>query len=129
MDLTGNIIAALPVQSGTSQRTGNTWKRQDFVLEIPGAWPRHMVFTVFGEDNLKQLNIKQGEQNVTVMFEIDAHPYQERWYNEIRAYNVIRHNAQQQAPQQQAPQQPPQQQAQQPAAQQQGEKQADDLPF
>lgn len=98
MDITGNIIAALPAVSGTSQRSGNTWKKQDFVLEIPGAWPRHLCFTVFGEDHLKQMDIKQGEQNVTVFFEIDAHPYQDKWYNEIRAYNIIRHNAQQQQP-------------------------------
>ena len=32
MDLTGRIIAVLPAQSGVSQRTGNPWMSQDYVL-------------------------------------------------------------------------------------------------
>ena len=90
MDITGNIIAVMHAQSGVSQRTGNTWMRQEYVLEVPGSYPRHMAFTIFGEDRIKQLNLHQGEQNITVQFDIDAHEHDGRWYNEIRAYNVIR---------------------------------------
>lgn len=90
MDLTGTIIAVMPAQSGTSQRTGNTWMRQEYVLEIPGQWPRHMAFSIFGEDRIKQFGLQQGEQQVTIQFDIDAHEYQGRWFNEIRAYNVLR---------------------------------------
>jgi hypothetical protein len=89
MDLTGRIIAITQPRSGVSQRTGNSWMSQDFVIEIPGQYPRHMVFTVFGEDRLKQFNI-QMNQDYTVSFDIDAHEYQGRWFNDIRAYNVIR---------------------------------------
>ena len=90
MDITGTIIAVMPAQSGTSSKTGNTWMRQSYVLEVPGQWPRHMTFDIFGEDRIKQFNLHQGEQNITVQFDIDAHEFQGRWFNEIRAYNVIR---------------------------------------
>ena len=90
MDITGTIIAVLPAQSGVSQRTGNSWMRQDYVLEVPGMYPKRMVFNIFGEDRIKQFALRQGEQNVTVQFEIDAHEHEGRWYNEIRAYNVLR---------------------------------------
>ena len=90
MDITGNITAILPAQSGTSQRTGNTWMRQEYVIEIPGSYPRHMCFSIFGEDRIKQFDLHQGEQGVTVQFDIDAHEYNGRWFNEIRAYNIIR---------------------------------------
>lgn len=96
MELVGTIIAVLPAQSGVSQRTGNSWMKQDYVIEVPGQYPRRCTFGIFGEDRIKQFNIQQGEQNVTVHFDIDAHEYNGRWYNEIRAYNVIR--AGQQAP-------------------------------
>ena len=99
MDITGNIIAVMPARSGTSARTGNTWMTQEYVLEVPGQWPRHMAFTIFGEDRIKQLNLHQGETNITVQFDIDAHEHDGRWYNEIRAYNVIRPYVQQPAPQ------------------------------
>ena len=58
MDLTGRIIAVLPPQSGTSARTGNPWMSQEYVIEVPGQYPKRCVFRV-------------------------------RWFNDIRAYNVL----------------------------------------
>jgi len=89
MDLTGRIIAILQAQSGVSARTGNPWMSQEYVLEVPGTYPRKMVFRIFGEDRIKQFNIQAGEE-LTVQFDIDAHEWQGRWFNEIRAFNVIR---------------------------------------
>ena len=99
MDITGNITAVLPAQSGVSQRTGNTWMSQEYVIEVPGMYPKKMVFRIFGEDRIKQFDLHQGEQGVTVQFDIDAHEYNGRWFNEIRAYNVIRPYNQGAAPQ------------------------------
>lgn len=88
MDLTGKIIQVMQPRSGVSQRTGNGWMVQEFVMEIPGQFTRHMVFNVFGEDRLKQFNIQQG-QDYTVSFDVDAREFNGRWYNDIRAYNVV----------------------------------------
>ena len=89
MELTGRIIAVLEAKSGTSSKTGNSWMMQGYVIEVPGQYPRHCAFTVFGEDRIKQLNIQIGE-DLTVQFDIDAREYNGRWYNDFRAYNVIR---------------------------------------
>ena len=89
MELTGKIIAVMEARGGVSSRTGNQWKVQEFVLEVPGQYVRHMLFSVFGEDRLNQFNIQQG-QDYTVSFDIDAREYNGRWFNEIRAYNVTR---------------------------------------
>lgn len=123
MELTGKLIAAMPTRSGVSSRSGNAWMSREYVLEVPGQYPKKMVFTVFGEDKLKQFALRKDE-TVTVQFEIDANEYQGKWYNKIQAYNVIR------AGQQQAVAVPPPQQAA-PAPQpaQSGDGSADDLPF
>ena len=89
MDLTGRIIAVLPAQSGVSARTGNSWMSQDYVIEVPGQYPKRCVFRIFGEDRIKQFNLQMNE-DVTVQFDIDAHEYQGRWFNDVRAYNIIR---------------------------------------
>ena len=94
MDLTGRIIAVMAAQSGVSARTGNPWMSQEYVIEVPGQYPRRCMFRLFGEDRIKQFNIQQGE-DLTVQFDIDAHEYNGRWFNEIRAYNVIRGQVQQ----------------------------------
>ena len=89
MELTGRIIAVLEAKSGTSSKTGNPWMMQGYVIEVPGQYPRRCAFTVFGEDRIKQLNIQNGE-DLTIQFDIDAREYNGRWYNDFRAYNVIR---------------------------------------
>lgn len=130
MELTGKIIAVLPAQSGVSARTGNNWMSQDYVIEVPGQFPRKCLFRIFGEDRIKQFNIQQGE-DLTIQFDIDAHEFNGRWFNDIRAYNVIRGQVQPAAAPQAAAFPPaggatsPFPPAQEPAA----ESSADDLPF
>ena len=89
MELTGKIIVVSDPKSGTSSKTGNPWMMKEYVIEVPGQYPRHCAFTVFGEDRIKQLNIKNGE-DLTIQFDIDAREYNGKWYNDFRAYNVIR---------------------------------------
>lgn len=139
MELTGRIIAVMQPRSGVSSRTGNSWMSQEYVIEVPGQYPRRCVFNIFGEDRIKQFNIQQGE-DLTIQFDIDAREYNGRWFNDIRAYNVMRGQQFQQPMPQAAPMGAPQAApfppaggatapfppAQEPAA---GEGSADDLPF
>lgn len=92
MEISGKIIAALPPRGGVSQRTGNSWKTQEFVIETHEQYPRKCVFNVFGEDRLQEMNIQVGEE-LTVSFDIDAREYNGRWYNDIRAWKVVRSTA------------------------------------
>lgn len=94
MELTGKIVAIMEARGGTSARTGNSWMVQEYVIEVSGQFPKRCAFSIFGEDRIKQCNIQNGE-NLTVQFDIDAKEFNGRWYNDIRAYNVIRSNAQQ----------------------------------
>ena len=135
MELTGKVIAILEARGGVSARTGNSWMTQEYVIEAPGQYPRKMVFNIFGEDRIKQFNIQLNEE-ITVQFDIDAREYNGRWFNDVRAYNILRGQAAQSIPAAApfAPQQnaapaaganapfPP---TQEPA----GEGSADDLPF
>lgn len=89
MEISGKIIAALEPRGGISQRTGNPWKTQEFVIETHDQFPRRCVFNVFGEDKLRDFNIQVGEE-LTVSFDIDAREYNGRWYNDIRAWRVQR---------------------------------------
>lgn len=44
---------------------------------------------MFGEDRLRDFDLKVNEE-VTVSFDIDAHEYQGRWYNDITVWRVQR---------------------------------------
>lgn len=115
MDIQGKIIVILPAQSGISQRTGNGWMSQQYVLEVPGQYPKKFLFKVFGQDRIQQFNLQMGEY-VTIQYDTDAHESNGRWFGENTAYNIIRGQVQQGYQQQQMQSfAPPQQQYQQAA--------------
>ena len=87
MEIQGKIIAVLPERGGISQRTGSEWKVASYVIETMEQYPRKCVFEVFGTDKIAQMNIQVG-QLLTVSIDIDAHEYNYRWYNTIRAWRV-----------------------------------------
>ena len=134
MEIQGKVIAVLPERSGVSAR--GEWKSQNYVIETQEQYPKKMAFDVFGADRLAQFNIHSGEE-ILVSFDIDAHEYQGRWFNSIRAWNVTKVSQQAMAssanaagvanPTNQQNLFPPEQQSAQQQAQQRGN--SDDLPF
>ena len=87
MELQGKVIAVLPEKSGVSAR--GEWKAQSYVIETHEAYPKKLCFDVFGADRIAQFNIQTGEE-IMVSFDLDAHEYQGRWFNSVRAWNVQR---------------------------------------
>ena len=138
MEAFGTIIEVLPAQSGVSRRTGMQWMRQMFVLQTDEQYPKKIPFDVFGEDRIKQFDLKKGDV-VNISFDVDGREYSGKWFTSITCYGVQRGKAQNQQP---APQQPAQDEkpkyaseppaeqaapAPAPAPKQAGN--ADDLPF
>ena len=91
MEIQGKVIAVLPERSGVSAR--GEWKSQTYVIETQEQYPKKMAFDVFGADRIASFGIQLGEV-INVSFDIDAHEYQGRFFNQIRAWNVV-HQTQQ----------------------------------
>lgn len=86
MEIKGKIIQALPEVSGVS-RSGNPWKKKEYILEtIDGAFPRKVHFTCFG-DNADKIVLAVG-QTATVSFDIESREFNGRWYTDIRAWKA-----------------------------------------
>lgn len=133
MEIQGKVIAVLPERSGISAR--GEWKSQTYVIETQEQYPKKMAFDVFGADRIASFGIHSGDV-INVSFDIDAHEYQGRYFNQIRAWNVtkVSQQATAQAPagvaQPSAPYTPPAQPQQpQSAAPSSDAQSSDDLPF
>ena len=87
MEITGKAIAALPVKSGVSKKTGEQWQSREYVIETQEQFPKKMCFEVFGTDKLKEFNIRNNDL-IKVHFDITAREYNGKWYNSIRAWKV-----------------------------------------
>lgn len=133
MEIQGKVIAVLPERSGVSAR--GEWKSQTYVIETQEQYPKKMAFDVFGADRIASFSIHSGEV-INVSFDIDAHEYQGRYFNQIRAWAVskVSQQAAAQAPagvaQPSAPYTPPAQPQQpQSGAPSSDVQPSDDLPF
>ena len=87
MEISGKIIMVLPERGGVSQRSGSEWKVASYILETLEQYPKKCCFEVFGTDRIANFNIQVG-QMLTVSLDIDAHEFNGRWYNQIRAWKV-----------------------------------------
>lgn len=86
MEIQGKIVAVLPVRSGVSAK-GTQWSCASYVVETQEQYPKKLCFDVFGEEKIKEFGIMPDEI-VRVSFDIDAHAYNDRWFNSIRAWKV-----------------------------------------
>ena len=89
------ISAVMDPQSGISQRNGQQWMSQEFVMDY-FWWPQQtaaskVVMRLFGEDKVKAADLHEGDE-VKVRYHIEAREYQGRWYNEVRCDGVTKKN-------------------------------------
>lgn len=85
MEIHGKIIVALPEQSGTS-KSGNAWKKREYVLETMETYPKKVFFNFFG-DRADQYPLSVGEE-VTISFDINSREFNGRWYTDISAWKA-----------------------------------------
>ncbi len=89
MELTGKITNVLPEKSGTSAR--GAWRKQEYVIEIPGDYPKQVCFMVWG-DKIDQFNVSEGD-DLTVHFDLESREYNGRWYTDVKAWRIERPEA------------------------------------
>ena len=84
MELKGKITHVLEEKSGASSR--GPWRKQEYVIEIPGDYPKQVCFMVWG-DKIDQFKITQGSE-LTVHFDLESREYNGRWYTDVKAWKV-----------------------------------------
>lgn len=84
----GTIVQVLPLQSGIS-KTGNEWKKAEFLLETIEQYPRKVKFDIFGSDRVDQYApIVQPGAQITISVNIESREFNGRWYTDVRAWKV-----------------------------------------
>jgi len=89
MEIKGKVILALPEMSGVS-KSGNSWKKREYVLETQETYPRKVHFDFFG-DRADQYPLNVGE-DITLFFDIESREFNGRWYTSIRGWKAEKGN-------------------------------------
>ncbi len=84
MEISGVIINLLPQQSG--QGKNGTWKKQEFILETPGQYPKKVCLHLWGE-KVDESKLSVGDK-VTASINIESREYNGRWYTDVRAWKI-----------------------------------------
>jgi hypothetical protein len=83
----GKVIKVLESASGTSQASGNEWKKQSFVIETDGQYPKKVCFTAWN-DRVEDVEKMVAGMEAEVSFRAESREYNERWYTDLTAYEI-----------------------------------------
>lgn len=84
MQLTGKLVQLLPVQTG--QGKNGTWKKQEFILETEGTYPKKVCIAVWG-DKADEKALQVGN-TLKVDFDVESREFNGRWYTDVKAWKV-----------------------------------------
>lgn len=85
MEIEGTITQYLGRQSGVS-KAGNEWKKDEYVLETPGTYPRKVKFTIFG-DRCENMKCELGKSYVLTC-DVESREFNGRWYTDVNVLSV-----------------------------------------
>lgn len=86
LKLKGKVTQILEEQSGTGKN--GPWRKQDFILETKGKYPKKVCITQWG-NKIDKFAINEGEE-LTVFFNIQSREYKGSWYTDVKAWKVER---------------------------------------
>ena len=84
MEIKGRLVKKLSVQTG--QGRNGEWKKQEFVIELEGTYPRSVCISVWNE----KVNIDSLVEGtmLNVYFDIESREYQGKWFTNLTAWKA-----------------------------------------
>jgi hypothetical protein len=92
MEITGTVVSLLPLQTG--QGKNGVWKKQEFIMETPGQFPKKVCLSLWGE-KVDENRLNVGEK-ITASINIESREYNGRWYTDVRAWKIAKGGSAQQ---------------------------------
>ena len=86
MEVKGKVSQLLPLTTGMGKK--GPWKKQEFILETQGQYPKKICFSIWGE-KVDQFNLAVGDL-VNVSVDLESREYNGRWYTEARAWKIAK---------------------------------------
>ena len=87
MELTGKIIKINDLQTGTGKN--GEWKKQDFVIEIPGTYPKKVCLAAWG-DRAQEVQALGVGMEVKASIDIESREYNGKWYTDVKVWKLER---------------------------------------
>ena len=90
MEIEGKVTRLLDLVTG--QGRNGQWRKQEFILETPGQYPKQVCIAMWG-DKIDEFKIQEGEE-IKAMIDVQSREHNGRWYTEVRTWKVERPGSQ-----------------------------------
>ena len=84
MEIKGKLVKMLPLQTG--QGRNGEWKKQEFVIELEGTYPRKVCISAWG-DKVNIGSLVEGAI-LNVSFDVESREFNGKWYTNLTAWKV-----------------------------------------
>lgn len=84
MELKAKITQLLPLQSGEGKN--GPWKKQEFVVETEGQYPKKVCFSVWG-DKINESVLQEGNM-INIHFDAESREFNSKWYTELKVWKI-----------------------------------------
>ena len=84
MEIKGKLVLVLPAVTG--QGRNGEWKRQEFVIEQEGSFPRKACISTWG-DKVNVEELKMGSM-LNIFVDVESREFQSKWYTSLTAWKV-----------------------------------------
>ncbi len=74
------------MQEVNGQGKNGTWRKQEFVLQQPGQYPKNLCMEIWG-DKIDRYGLKEG-MNVRAKIDLESREYNGRWYTNVKVWDL-----------------------------------------
>jgi hypothetical protein len=89
MDVKGQVVAILPLESGIT-KAGKDWQKLTIVIEFnEGNYQKKLALSASKEELIKTLqNLKQGD-SITASINLESREFNGKWFNSVNVWKVV----------------------------------------
>ena len=84
MQIIGKLVHLLPEVTGNGKN--GLWKKQEFILETDGTYPKKICIEVWGEKI--DMAVLQLGNELDVQFDVESREYNNKWFTNCKAWKV-----------------------------------------
>jgi hypothetical protein len=85
IELKGKLIKLLDMQTGEGRN--GPWKKREFVIEMPGQYPKKVCITTWGDKTSDLANLNEGDE-LKVSVDIESREWNGRWFTDVKAWRI-----------------------------------------
>lgn len=98
LELIGKLVEKMPLESGTSQKSGKQWQKLGFVLQLEGKYPKQVCIESFNAEVISMVQDTSIDTELKCEIDISSRSWTspqnvKKWFTGVTAWKVEVHRS------------------------------------